>query len=433
MNSLKPLLTVAVLAGIGYGAYVRINRDAGAPPPAGVAAGWDTTPKVQMPDVAMSGGAAVPWSGGGAQSAPPIAPSFGPGSGMPSVSTPPRGSEAPAFPGAAAPSPAAASPWIQGGPPANSPPPAVASAPPFENAPPNGGSPFPPAAEAAGSSPPAYELPPANESAPPLPPAGGEASPYDRYREAPPAADAGVQAAAPGPGGFPAAMEAAKRELEAGQMAAALRQLSAWYDNPQLTPVEQQQLNQLLDQIAGTVVYSTQHLLEAPYEVQSGERLEDIGQRYDVPWQLLAKINGIDDPQSLRPGERLKVVRGPFTAVVSLQKREMTVLLSDGSYAGRFKIGIGVDQPPREGVFAVSDKATDPVYRGRDRAIPPHDPNNPLGARWIGLGADLGIHGTNRPESIGRTDLPGSISLDPRDIEDVFDILSVGSKVTIRR
>lgn len=228
-------------------------------------------------------------------------------------------------------------------------------------------------------------------------------------------------------------MQSAQRELEAGQMAAALRQLSAWYDHPQLTPVEQQQLNQLLDQIAGTVVYSTQHLLEAPYEVQTGERLEDIGQRYDVPWQLLAKINGIDDPQSLRPGERLKVVRGPFAAVINLEKREMALMLADGSYAGRFKIGLGVDQPPREGVFAVSDKATDPVYRGRDRAIGPQDPNNPLGARWIGLGADLGIHGTNRPESIGRTDLPGSISLDPRDIEDVFDILSVGSKVTIRR
>lgn len=429
MNSLKPLLTVAVLAGIGYGAYVRINRDVGAPPPAGVAAGWDTTPKVQMPDVAMSGGAATPWSGGAAQSAPPIAPSFGPGSGMPAVSTPPRGGDAPAFAGAGAQPPAApASPWIQGSPQPNAAPPA-SGAPAFEDAPPHGGSPFPPAAEAAGTSAPAYELPPANEPAP----AAGDASAYDRYREAPPASDAPAGAAAPPAGGFAEVMDSAKRELEAGQMAAALRQLSAWYDSPQLTAVEQQQLNQLLDQIAGTVVYSTQHLLEAPYEVQSGERLEDIGQRYDVPWQLLAKINGIDDPQSLRPGERLKVVRGPFAAVVSLEKREMAVLLSDGSYAGRFKIGIGVDQPPREGVFAVSDKATDPVYRGRDRAIPPHDPNNPLGARWIGLGSELGIHGTNRPESIGRTDLPGSISLDPRDIEDVFDILSVGSKVTIRR
>ena len=185
--------------------------------------------------------------------------------------------------------------------------------------------------------------------------------------------------------------------------------------------------------MAGTVVYSTQHLLDSPYEVQQGERLEDISQRYNVPWQLLAKINGIDDPQSLRPGERLKVMRGPFSATVSLEKRQLTLLLADGSYAGRFAVGIGREQPPAEGVYAVSDKVVNPVYRGPQQTIGAGDPANPLGDRWIGLGSSLGIHGTNRPDSIGRVDLPGSISLSPRDVEDVYDILSVGSKVTIRR
>ena len=178
---------------------------------------------------------------------------------------------------------------------------------------------------------------------------------------------------------------------------------------------------------------STQHLLEPPYEVQAGERLEDIGQRYNVPWQLLAKINGIDDPQNLRPGERLKVVRGPFNAVISLEKRELTLTLADGSYAGRFPIGLGQEQPPREGVYAVSDKVVNPVYHGREKSLGAGDQTNPLGNRWIGLGSDMGIHGTDRQENIGRTDLPGSISLSPRDVEDVFDILATGSKVTIRR
>ena len=227
-------------------------------------------------------------------------------------------------------------------------------------------------------------------------------------------------------------MDAAQRELEAGQMAAALQQLSGWYDDPRLAPNDQQRLTQLLDQVAGTVIYSTQHLLEPPYEVQPNERLDDIAQRYNVPWQLLAKINGIEDPQNLRPGERLKVVRGPFSAVVSLEKRQLTLLLN-GSYAGRFAIGIGQEHPPQEGTFAVSDKVVNPVYRGRDRAIGADDQNNPLGERWIGLGSALAIHGTNRPEDIGRTDLPGSISLNPRDVEDVYDILSLGSKVIIRR
>ena len=233
--------------------------------------------------------------------------------------------------------------------------------------------------------------------------------------------------------GFGGVLAQVKHELEAGQLAAALQHLSVCHADPRLSPAEQQELTQLLDQVAGTVVYSTQHLLEPPYEVQPGERLEDIGQRYSVPWQLLAKINGIDDPQSLRPGERLKVVRGPFNAVISLERRELTLLLADGLYAGRFGIGIGREHPPIEGVFSVSDKMVNPVYRGRDRAISADDPSNPLGERWIGLGSEMAIHGTDRPENVGRTDLPGSISLSPRDAEDIFDILSVGSKVTIRR
>jgi lipoprotein-anchoring transpeptidase ErfK/SrfK len=259
----------------------------------------------------------------------------------------------------------------------------------------------------------------------------------DRYRTqdaaAPAGSDPGAGAAAEPAGTFVEAMEGARRELEAGQMASALAKLSAWHSNPRLSPEEQQQLTQLLDQVAGTVVYSTQHLLEPPYEVQPGERLEDIASRYHVPPQLLAKINGIDDPNNLRPGERLKVVRGPFNAVISLEKRELTLTLADGSYAGRFPIGFGQDQPPREGTFTVSDKVADPVYRGRQQVVNSGDPTNPLGHRWIGLGSDLGIHGTDRDENIGRTDLAGSISLSRRDIDDVFDILATGSKVTIRR
>lgn len=237
----------------------------------------------------------------------------------------------------------------------------------------------------------------------------------------------------PADGSFADALDSVRHELEAGQMTRALEQLSSWYDDPRLAPAERQQLNQLLDQVAGTVVYSTQHMLEPPYEVQPGERLEDIGQRYNVPWKLLAKINGIEDPNTLRPGERLKVIRGPFSATISLEKRELTLLLANGSYAGRFPIGIGVEQPPREGTFAVSDKVVNPVYHGREKAVGAGDEGNPYGQRWIGLGSDMGIHGTNRAENIGRTDLPGSISLSPHDVEDVFDILATGSKVTIRR
>jgi LysM repeat protein len=231
---------------------------------------------------------------------------------------------------------------------------------------------------------------------------------------------------------FAAALDAVRHELDAGRLSEAHRQLSRWYDDPSLTPQEQQHLNELLDQLAGTVIYSTQNLMEPACEVQQGETLERIAQRYNVPWQLLAKINGIEDPHSLRPGERLKVVRGPFSAVINLEKHTLTLLLAN-AYAGRFPIGVGQDFPAPEGQYFINDKVVDPIYYGPGRTIGQGDPANPLGRRWLGLGGQIGIHGTNDPRNIGQSGVPGSISMAARDVDDVFDILSEGSKVVIRR
>jgi LysM repeat protein len=411
VNSLKPILIAAVLAGIGYGVYVRINGGSNAPPP-GAPQSWDGAPKVELPATA---GPAPSWpapSNSGAappaniSSAPPLA-------GNAPLSSAPGGNDAPPY------NPAATNPPAQAADPAAPAQSGVAAqANPYTPRPAEPG-------DVAVQAPAASGAPPST-SAPVYP----DNNVPDRYR---PQETNPQQSAAGGQGTVSAAVDAARRDLESGQLAAALQKLSAWYDDARLSPMEQQQLNQLLDQVAGTVVYSTQHLLEPPYEVQPNERLEDIAQKYSVPWELLAKINGIDDPASLRPGERLKVVRGPFSAVVSLDKRQLTLLLADGSYAGKFNVGLGRELPPREGVFAVSDKVVNPVYHGPDRAVAGGDQMNPYGQRWIGLGSDLGIHGTDRPENIGRTDLSGSISLNPRDVADVFDILSVGSKVVIRR
>jgi LysM repeat protein len=250
---------------------------------------------------------------------------------------------------------------------------------------------------------------------------------------APPTADAYAPPAGNNVGKeFQAAWDAADKMLDEGKLTEALAELSKWYEHPQLSANESQQLTDLLDQLAGTVIYSTQHLVEPAHVVKEGERLEDIGKQYGVPWQLIGKINGIDDPASLQPGEQLKVVRGPFSVQIQIDRNQLTCMLN-GMYAGRFAIGLGRDMPPRVGSFVVTEKVVNPVYHGRDRTIDADDPGNPLGERWLSLGTDLGIHGTGPLTDVSSTNQPGSISLGTRDIEDVFDILSEGSKVVIVR
>ncbi len=162
-------------------------------------------------------------------------------------------------------------------------------------------------------------------------------------------------------------------------------------------------------------------------------------------WQLLAKINGIADPNNLPTATQLKVVRGPFNAVIDLSNFELTLMLN-GRYACRFPIGVGTDYPNLAGTYEIRNKTANPQYYGPGRIeIGADDVNNPLGEHWIGLGSQasvngqpavggqIGIHGTNDPSSLRRTDSRGSIRLSNKDMDDDFGILSIGSREGGRR
>jgi hypothetical protein len=228
-------------------------------------------------------------------------------------------------------------------------------------------------------------------------------------------------------------MKAVQKKLAEGRLPEAHLILSSLYDNPDLPQAQARQLTELLDQLAGTVIYSRQHYLEQPYIVRPGDTLDQIADKYNVPAILLARINGIRDPQQLEPGQQLKVVRGPFNAVIHLDKHELSLMM-DGRYAGRFAIGVGCDQPNLEGTYIVREKKLNPQYRGPDSiVVPGGDSRNPLGRFWIGLSNNVGLHGTVDPQNVGRDDNRGTICLGDRDIDDLYGILSVGSRVVIQR
>jgi LysM repeat protein len=283
------------------------------------------------------------------------------------------------------------------------------------------------------------------EPQPPSPSSASDvASNDDRYAAG---HDASSEAAIPPQGGsapadeethadFAALMQSVQGLLDHNRLADAHLELSEWFGDPRFSPAEDAQLTDLLDRLAGTVVYSRQHLLERPYDVQPGDTLDKIADTYEVPWELLANINGIRDPRAVRPGDQIKVVKGPFNAYVSLSRFQLVLYLGN-RYAGRFRIGVGQDRAMHEGKYVVQRKLTNPIYYGQP-VIDKDDPNNPLGDFEIDLGDGISIHGTNDPGSIGRADSRGCICLADRDIQDVFGILtakserSAGSQVIIR-
>ncbi len=70
---------------------------------------------------------------------------------------------------------------------------------------------------------------------------------------------------------------------------------------------------------------------------------------------------------------------------------------------------------------------------GRRLILPP-GPNNPVGIAWIGLNKEgYGIHGTPRPEEVGRTESHGCFRLSNWNAEYLIQLVGVGTSVRVER
>jgi hypothetical protein len=428
MNFLKNLLIIAILGSVVYGTYISLKRNNGesAPPP-GVADAWPTAPKVEL---SQTGG---------------TAPQFG----GPLPLTSPTAASSSNTAQSTSPTVLPAAPFSSSPPPTTPPAFAASSA---QGAAPTTVLPASPTASL-GTPTPAEPLSPIvpatpDAQAPMQPPA------MDSTRIAAPPSVAAKAVVDPTPAAgfndqvlqnkFTDFMSAVQKKLDEGKLADAHLALSILYGSTELPAEQSKQITSLLDQLAGTVIYSRKHYLEPAYFAQPGDTLEKVAQKYNIPWQLLGRINGLISPnnpstdatakdQPLPAGMELKVVRGPFEAVVRLDRHELTLMLQN-RYAGRFPIAVGRDQPKLDGEYTVRDKTPNPTYYGPDGVnINPNDPKNPLGAAWIGLTDRIGIHGAGDPQSIGRDDARGAIGVGNRDLQDLYGILSVGSRVRILR
>lgn len=226
---------------------------------------------------------------------------------------------------------------------------------------------------------------------------------------------------APESSAFAAARPEIEAALSAGKIEEAHRLLSQWYGDRSLTVEEQQEVEGLLAQLAGTVIYSAEHRLEAPHRVAPGETLETIAQKYNVPWQLLAKINGIAQPSAIAQGQELKVLRGPFFAVVDVERQQLALMIAE-RYAGRFSVKTE-GQATAEGEWVITQKQMPSAPGATSKQLVLETVGGQVGGPQLVIG----------PPSDSSPVTAGAIRVAPTDQEDLFDILSIGSRVIIRR
>jgi len=179
------------------------------------------------------------------------------------------------------------------------------------------------------------------------------------------------------------------------------------------------------------------------YVVKPGDSLAKIAKQYEVTDDLLARVNNIADKNLIRVGQRLKVLHGPFHAVINLEPFDMDVFLQK-TFVRHFKVGLGENNSTPTGKWRVCNKLVNPTYyppRDGD-IIAADDPQNPLGERWIGLeGVEgeavgqerYGIHGTIEPESIGKNLSLGCVRLYNEDVEFLFELLVEKKSIVVIR
>ena len=118
--------------------------------------------------------------------------------------------------------------------------------------------------------------------------------------------------------------------------------------------------------------------------------------------------------------------------VVSIPDRKL-VLFDGDRVVKTYDVAVGKPSTPTpEGEFRIINHIPNPTYYGAGVVVGPGN-GNPLGTRWMGLSAKgYGIHGTNVPSSIGNAASHGCIRMRQQDLEELFDLVKVGTTVELR-
>lgn len=195
--------------------------------------------------------------------------------------------------------------------------------------------------------------------------------------------------------------------------------------------------------VFGRVVEPGDPLVEE-YKVAAGDSLSRIASRRELAthWKLIQRVNGLSDPTKIRLGQPLKLVRGPFHAIVDKSDFRMDIWHGPPSdptrwiYIRSFDVGLGEEDGTPVGTFVISaNKLENPGWvnpRNGQERYAPNDPKNPIGEFWLGLdgvGASqgvtgYGIHGTIDPSSVGKNMSMGCVRLRDEDIAVVYELLA---------
>jgi lipoprotein-anchoring transpeptidase ErfK/SrfK len=158
------------------------------------------------------------------------------------------------------------------------------------------------------------------------------------------------------------------------------------------------------------------------YLVQAGEVPVQIVSRQKLPYgpnALLWWNRHRDlDPTKLQAGKPILLPVDALTLQIDLTRRRVAIFLGD-AFVKEFLVGVGrAETPTPVGDFTMgAQRHENPDWWHDGKVIPYGDPRNELGSAWMPIendvyaNAGIGIHGTNKPDTVGTCCSNGCVRL----------------------
>ncbi len=170
--------------------------------------------------------------------------------------------------------------------------------------------------------------------------------------------------------------------------------------------------------------------LDTVHQVQSGDTLGRIASANRTTVEFIKRANGLKN-DVIRPGQKLKLPKGRFTIVVDKSQNQL-LLTEENQFIKSYSVATGKDNSTPVGTFKIVTKLVNPVWYTQGAVVPPDSPENILGTRWMGIDKQgYGIHGNEDPSAIGQQVTAGCVRMNNEDVEELFDIVPMGTEVTV--
>ncbi len=167
------------------------------------------------------------------------------------------------------------------------------------------------------------------------------------------------------------------------------------------------------------------------HQVGRGDTLGKLAQQYNTTPELIALSNGIQN-NVIRLGETLRILKGDFNCVVNKTRNDMVVTLN-GRFFKRYAVGTGTHNSTPAGDYVITLRMRHPVwFRPDGERFPYGHPENLLGTHYLKLNTPgIGLHGTWEPDTVGSQSSAGCVRLRNEMIEELYNLLPVGTPVRI--